>query len=349
MSGDFRFGLEIEALVQSGPNHSRPEEPTYARQWAVLTPDGECSINGDQHWTQDGRALKATHWDTDGSLVYPEGSRVVHRDIHISYEVWVDQESGLPVGIPFVGMTVTQEVAASLPAHTVIESDEQLFAKTPEGEWFRAGGIVTYPSRAVCGSGAKVVSLPDQPTEDGQRDLVVEEIVPRADPDRCGAKHPTNPTAVPCRLRKGHRFAAHWSTTGCSGSEMRWHGEAASSTPSPEVREVPLSELRDGDAVTVTFVARSEHDAVRGGLWLSEFEMGAGIPSMFLVQQGVAASREIKPLPTTPGTVGTARIDGGQVRRIALNDDRGWYDVRTFEMIPAAYLSDFVELLAGDV
>ena len=96
MSADYRFGLELTALVPSGPNHSLPDDPTQARQWAHLLPSGEYRIDGDQAWTHDGRGLEAQRMDGKGS-VFPEGTRIVHRDITIGYGPWVDQATQMPI------------------------------------------------------------------------------------------------------------------------------------------------------------------------------------------------------------------------------------------------------------
>ncbi|GLY31998.1 hypothetical protein [Kineosporia sp. NBRC 101731] len=94
MSNDYRHGLNITALVESGSDRSYPDDPTQARQWAHLLPSGEYRIDGDQNWTRDGRGLEAKNWDRPQELVFPEGTRIVHRDISIGYGPWVDQETG---------------------------------------------------------------------------------------------------------------------------------------------------------------------------------------------------------------------------------------------------------------
>jgi hypothetical protein len=67
--------LEIEALT------SGDRFPTAAVQYAVLTPDGTLTINGDQSWVRDGRALE--HY---------KGGTILCRNITIGYGPWRDVE-----------------------------------------------------------------------------------------------------------------------------------------------------------------------------------------------------------------------------------------------------------------
>jgi predicted nucleic acid-binding Zn-ribbon protein len=82
-----------------------------------------------------------------------------------------------------------------------------------------------------------------------------------------------------------------WMATGATAPN--W-----SPSPSPEMREVPVKEVRDGDKVIVSFTAHDgEYPPSGSGLWLSEFEGSA--PSMFLTQDGLTVTRPVAP-PISP-------------------------------------------------
>lgn len=57
-------------------------------------------------------------------------------------------------------------------------------------------------------------------------DALIELDQARAEVERlrkCGARHPSNPTVVPCALdRDDHGDGLHWSSTGCAGSAISW-------------------------------------------------------------------------------------------------------------------------------
>lgn len=92
---------------------------------------------------------------------------------------------------------------------------------------------------------------------------------------------------------------------------------------SPEMREVPVNEVRGGDTVTVSFTAHAEHIPGAAGLWLSEFE-GGNAPSMFLTQDDVTVTRPVSPLPDKPGAVGTATVRGVKGVRVMRIESGAW-------------------------
>lgn len=67
-------GLDVTALCAGG------EDPTTARQYAVQKPGERPSVNGDQVWVRDGRALQHAG----------PGARIVARTITIKYGEWED-------------------------------------------------------------------------------------------------------------------------------------------------------------------------------------------------------------------------------------------------------------------
>jgi hypothetical protein len=61
-----------------------PDDPDGGVQFAVLTPDGERHVYGDQQWIAYGGAVAEAH---------PDG-RVQYRDIFITYGPWADYHPG---------------------------------------------------------------------------------------------------------------------------------------------------------------------------------------------------------------------------------------------------------------
>jgi hypothetical protein len=156
-----------------------------------------------------------------------------------------------------------------------------------------------------------------------------------------------------------------YECTGCAdapGSEIQYLRERVAEleeltktpTHSLEMREVPVGEIREGDAVTVSFVARGGQVSGVSGLWLSEFE-GMGAPTMFLAQDRLTVSRPDSPLPDKPGSRGMATVRGTKGVRVYYADhshsQQPWFSetiVNGGWWHAPEDLSDYVPLLDGE-
>ncbi|MBT0772327.1 hypothetical protein KIH74_25505 [Kineosporia sp. J2-2] len=186
-----------------------------------------------------------------------------------------------------------------------------------------------------------LVSLPDQPAEETER-------------GRCAAPHPWVSNAVGCVLYENHDPEPHRSTILDQGVTLTWADqptEEPKPSPTPEVREVPLSEMREGDWITIrreilrdagtgTLHVLINHDSVR---------LASIMPGFI-----ATVTREIKPLPTAPGTVGTATVRGVKGVRVMLcvdGDFSFWMSqtaIRDLNSHKPEHITDFVELLASE-
>lgn len=129
-------------------------------------------------------------------------------------------------------------------------------------------------------------------------------------------------------------------------------------SPTPEVREVPIAALTVGEHVTVTLdgvVTGTQTDD--GSVRIRSHPAGA-FEGWFFSGAGVVFTAKPKPLPTAPGTVGTATVRGIKGVRVhyinsgCAGATAHWWSpgkaIEGFDWHEPQHLTDFVELLAGE-
>jgi hypothetical protein len=162
-----------------------------------------------------------------GTLVDSDSKRFV---VSVKGEADVYAVEVAPVWQP--GEVVTEEPPKGSTVRRV--DDERRFKRWSDGSfepWSEIGS---------CGCGGTTWELIAKGSE-----VVLESI-------QCGAKHPTNASAIPCMREAGH-LDGHRSDSGCAGSAMEWYEEPKPlDMPEPEgVGTVAESEPGEGHWVCI--------------------------------------------------------------------------------------------------
>lgn len=110
----------------------------------------------------------------------------------------------------------------------------------------------------------------------------------------------------------------------CPNCEANWieglRGEVGSPSSSPEMWEIPASEAREGDTVTITGEVR----AISAGRLYIAYGQGSAM-TIADADDDVTVTRPVPPLPDKPGTVIRCRIAGLDGVRVAeLETGGGW-------------------------
>lgn len=123
-----------------------------------------------------------------------------------------------------------------------------------------------------------------------------------------------------------------------------------------EVREVPASEVRAGDHVTVSGIFRhADGDVQDNEVYISSGLINGDLPFV-LKGPTIGVARSVTPLPDKPGSVGTATVQGVEDVRVALRratDGRlVWIVLDTYPdnlppTVPADQITDYQSLLDG--
>jgi hypothetical protein len=237
-----------------------------------------------------------SHWGRSGRLNRVDGTRSPF-EVHIDGGAIVCNATEVaPVWQP--GEVVTSEMGEP-PVGSVVEAHGGMARRTEEGWTYGLRSAVSWDWLAKYPP--ILIYLPDtQPEEPKPLDM--------PDPVRCSSLHPSIENARQCTLYAPHEGMRHRSTlAGSLGVSLEWDDRPAlNPAPQPQTREVPLSEAREGDWMTVHREIVRDDDGELCIL-VNHDRVGLG---HFLPGFIATVTRQQNPLPTTPGAVGTATVRG---------------------------------------